>query len=239
MAIIGIVGMEVKIDIYSHKQISNVVSYNYLDLFERKGITPIIISPRTDSDNLSELINIIDGLVFIGGEDVSESLYIKKSNSNELPNRDLLEIQLYKKCKEKKIPIFGICRGMQVINVAEGGTLINIESDFPIKHTIDDDGFINHHEFNLNKTSELMKIMKVENYYVCSMHHQKIDKLGKNLKISAKSEDGVIEAIETTDNKQFIIAFQGHIEKCVKNLKKFKDVVNEFLNRVEAYNNEK
>ena len=52
-------------------------------------------------------------------------------------------------------------------------------------------------------------------------------------------ESQIIEAIETTNNNQFIIAFQGHIEKCVKNLKKFNDVINEFLNRVEAYNNEK
>ena len=70
--------------------------------------------------------------------------------------------------------------------------------------------------------------MKVDNYSVCSMHHQKIAKLGENLKISAKSEDGVIEAIESKD-KNFIMAFQGHIEKNIKNFKKYNNVIKEFL----------
>ena len=60
------------------------------------------------------------------------------------------------------------------------------------------------------------------------MHHQKIAKLGENLKISAKSEDGVIEAIESKD-KNFIMAFQGHIEKNIKNFKKYNNVIKEFL----------
>ena len=73
--------------------------------------------------------------------------------------------------------------------------------------------------------------MKVEKYPICSMHHQKIAKLGKNLKISAKSEDDVIEAIESND-KNFVLAFQGHIEKNLKNFKKYNFVVKEFLNNV-------
>ena len=63
------------------------------------------------------------------------------------------------------------------------------------------------------------------------MHHQKIAKLGNNLKISAKSEDGVIEAIES-DDKSFVIAFQGHIEKNIKNFKRYDNVIKEFLKNV-------
>ena len=77
----------------------------------------------------------------------------------------------------------------------------------------------------------MRKILNVDNYTVCSMHHQKIDKLGQDLKISAKSEDGIIEAIESNNN-DFILAFQGHIEKNIKNFKKYNEVIKAFLNSV-------
>ena len=188
---------------------------------------------------VDELSNIIDGLVFIGGVDIDERIYNSRNNIQDLPNRDLLEIEFYKKCKKKKIPILGICRGMQIINVAENGTLENIKKDNIVKHTIDQDGFINYHEFILNPKTNLSAIMQIDKYYVCSMHHQKIKKLGENLRIAAKSEDDIIEAIESTNKENFIIAFQGHIEKCITNLKIYNKVIEEFLKKVREYNNGK
>lgn len=228
MKTIGIVCLEQDIDKNGYKQKVNIVANSYIDILVKNNAIPILLSPQISKNEVVDIVKKIDGMMFIGGEDIKEGYYNSDLNVREISKRDELEIELYRECKDKKIPILGICRGLQLINVAEGGTLENISDSNIIKHTIDEDGFINYHDIYIEKDSKLKKIMKVDNYSVCSMHHQKIAKLGENLKISAKSEDGVIEAIESKD-KNFIMAFQGHIEKNIKNFKKYNNVIKEFL----------
>ena len=231
MKVIGIVCSELDINKNEYKQRVNLVANSYIEMLTNNDAVPIQISPQIKKDNINEIIKIIDGILFIGGEDIKEGYYNDELMIREFSKRDEIEIELYKRCKENRIPILGICRGLQIINVAEGGTLENISNKNSISHTIDEDGFINYHEIYIEKDSILRKIMKEEKYPICSMHHQKIAKLGENLKISAKSEDDVIEAIESND-KNFVLAFQGHIEKNLKNFKKYNLVVKEFLNNV-------
>ena len=228
---IGIVCTEFNVDKNGYKQKVNMVSNAYIEMLTKNGAIPILITPQMEMQRVNEIVEMIGGILFIGGEDIKQGYYDKELMVKEISKRDEIEIELYKQCKEKKIPILGVCRGLQIINVAEGGTLEEVPTKGSIKHTIDDDGFINYHDIYIEKDSNLKKIMKVDNYSVCSMHHQKIAKLGNNLKISAKSEDGVIEAIES-DDKSFVIAFQGHIEKNIKNFKKYDNVIKEFLKNV-------
>ena len=228
MKTIGIVCLEQDIDKNGYKQKVNIVANSYIDILVKNNAIPILLSPQISKNEVVDIVKKIDGMMFIGGEDIKEGYYNSDLNVREISKRDELEIELYRECKDKRIPILGICRGLQLINVAEGGTLENISDSNIIKHTIDEDGFINYHDIYIEKDSKLKKIMKVDNYSVCSMHHQKIAKLGENLKISAKSEDGVIEAIESKD-KNFIMAFQGHIEKNIKNFKKYNNVIKECL----------
>ena len=228
MKTIGIVCLEQDIDKNGYKQKVNIVANSYIDILVKNNAIPILLSPQISKNEVVDIVKKIDGMMFIGGEDIKEGYYNSDLNVREISKRDELEIELYRECKDKRIPILGICRGLQLINVAEGGTLENISDSNIIKHTIDEDGFINYHDIYIEKDSKLKKIMKIDNYSVCSMHHQKIAKLGENLKISAKSEDGVIEAIESKD-KNFIMAFQGHIEKNIKNFKKYNNVIKEFL----------
>lgn len=235
MKTVGIVCSEFNIDKNGYKQKVNIVANSYIDMLTQNDAIPIMISPQINKKNLNQIVNKIDGLMFIGGEDIKQGYYDEELTVKEISKRDELEIELYNKCKEKNIPILGICRGLQLINVAEGGTLENISSKNQIKHTIDEDGFINYHDIYIEKNTKLRKIMDVDNYSVCSMHHQKIAKLGSNLRIAAKSEDGIIEAIESED-KNFILAFQGHIEKNIKNFKKYNNVIKEFLSN--TINNE-
>ena len=228
---IGIVCTEFNVDKNGYKQKVNMVSNAYIEMLTKNDAIPILITPQMEKQRVNEIVEMIGGILFIGGEDIKQGYYDKELMVKEISKRDEIEIELYKQCKEKKIPILGVCRGLQIINVAEGGTLEEVPTKGSIKHTIDDDGFINYHDIYIEKDSSLKKIMKVDNYSVCSMHHQKIAKLGNNLKISAKSEDGVIEAIES-DDKSFVIAFQGHIEKNIKNFRKYDNVIKEFLKNV-------
>ena len=228
---IGIVCTEFNVDKNGYKQKVNMVSNAYIEMLTKNDAIPILITPQMETKRVNEIVEMIGGILFIGGEDIKQGYYDKELMVKEISKRDEIEIELYKQCKKKKIPILGICRGLQIINVAEGGTLEEVPAKGPIKHTIDDDGFINYHDIYIEKNSDLKKIMKVDNYSVCSMHHQKIAKLGNNLKISAKSEDGIVEAIESED-KSFVIAFQGHIEKNIKNFKKYNNVIKEFLKNV-------
>lgn len=199
------------------------VNSDYLNVIKQAGGNPIIIS--TASEVSSELVNMLDGLLLVGGEDISEDCYRNnKESSNE---RDNIEIKLYNDFKKFQKPILGICRGMQVINVAEGGTLRNVDSSL-IDHYLEEDGWVNYHEIKIDSDSKIYKMLGQEVYTVSSAHHQQLDEIGKDVRVSAVSKDGMAEAIEIV-NEKFIIGFQGHIEKCVNNYDKYRCVFEEFI----------
>lgn len=223
--IIGIVSSKEKVPKGSFQKDVHLVNLDYINMITNNDGIPLII-PYTDNySSIKRIIKLIDALVLIGGEDVSKSCY---SKSKEFINsRDLFEIEIYKQCKKKKIPILGICRGLQIINVAEGGTLKDINETI-VKHFIENDGWINHHEIDIIEGTLLSKIMNVDRYTVSSVHHQQINKLGKNLVVSSTSKDGIIESIEL-NGSNFMIAFQGHIEKCLINFDKYNDIIKYFI----------
>lgn len=201
------------------------VNEDYLNMILNGGGIPLVIPFNNSVKDAENISNIIDGLLLIGGDDISENCY--KNNNANGNLRDIFEIEIYKCCKKQKKPILGICRGLQLINVAEKGTLKNIDEK-NVKHNIESDGWVNHHEIDIVNDTKLKKIIKLDKYFVSSVHHQQIEQLGDNLIVSSKSSDGVIESIES-NNKNFIFAFQGHIEKCLTNLDKYNDIINEFI----------
>lgn len=201
------------------------VNSDYLNMIINGGGIPLIIPFNNSEKDAQNISNIIDGLLLIGGDDISENCY---KNNNATGNlRDIFEIKIYKCCKRQQKPILGICRGLQLINVAEKGTLKNI-NEKNIKHNIESDGWVNHHEIDIVNNTKLKKIINLDKYFVSSVHHQQIEQLGNNLIVSSKSSDGVIESIES-NNENFIFGFQGHIEKCLTNLDKYNDIINKFI----------
>lgn len=222
--VIGIISNEDYIDKAIYKKKVYDVNADYIKMISNKGGIPVIIPAVINIKECETLLKTIDGLLLIGGVDITKECYTKKILKDE---RDKLEIEIYKYFRKQHKPILGICRGLQLINVAEGGSLKNIKSS-KIKHFIEEDGWVNHHYITISEDSKIYKIIKEKEYTVSSVHHQQIDKLGSNIKVAAKSSDGVIEAIESKDN-DFVIAFQGHIEKCLNNFIKYNKVVDEFL----------
>lgn len=178
------------------------VNPKYLEMLNRAHVDYIAVGLDDDIDTI---INSCDGLLVPGGIDVNPKLY------NELPNgyvkmkhtdkTDAIDFKWIKAFRDRKKLIFGICRGIQIINVYFGGTLIQ---DIGDSHK---DG--ERHNVNIDKQSFLYACYKKEEMEVNSYHHEVIDKVGNNLKVVATSEDGYIEAIEG-DN---ICAVQWHPEK--------------------------
>src|SRR5699024_1653247 len=176
------------------------IKQDYLQaIIAAQGI-PVLLPPVPIED-IEMQLDMIDGLMIIGGCDVNPLLY----HENPLPllgetdyPRDLYEIALIKKATQKNIPIFGVCRGLQVINVAFGGTLYQDLSYAPQKillHSQKERRECASHTINIQENSFLYPIFQ-DRGYVNSFHHQAIDRLGKGLKAVAYSEDQMIEAIE-------------------------------------------
>ncbi len=161
------------------------------------------------------------GLIVSGGPDVFPGRYEKTSDTARCGTidfrRDTLEIALIQEALKRKIPILGICRGEQILNVALGGSLIiDIPSDFDtsVAHQCDDWQYC-FHDIRISKASLLEKICKTNSGYVNTNHHQAVDILADDLKVSAKSADGLIEAVEwkNPEGKSFLIGVQWHPER--------------------------
>lgn len=188
-----------------------------LSIHQAGGI-PMPIPLIDDDAYIESVLDRIDGLMLIGGSDVSPSYYgqpYKKGLGKIDPARDKFEMKLLDKAVQRNMPLFGICRGMQLLNVYFGGTLVqDIERYFPTE--INHAGYLGPkmniaHKVNLVKDQVLHACFGKDQLDVNSFHHQMIDKLGDGLEVAAVSEDGVIEAI-VHSQYPFLVAVQWHPE---------------------------
>lgn len=160
-----------------------------------------------------------DGLLITGGGDVHPNSYGNNdalAQSKEIDERrDKFEFSLIDRALAGQFPILGICRGMQSMNVYLGGTLhLDLESAGLARHT-EKDGKENRHRVKIEAQSSLESVTGVESGEVNSSHHQGAHTVGKGLRVSARSEDGVIEAMEWADpeGKPFLLLVQWHPER--------------------------
>ena len=164
-------------------------------------------------DSAMKVLNNCSGLLLTGGPDIHPAFYGRpqdttKCNDGIDGKRDTLELMLIGKALESDIPILGICRGLQVINVALGGTLYaDIPSDLPsdLRHRCLDKYNCNH-EITVKEGSLLYQVSQNTSGIVNSNHHQGINAIADNLVVAASTKDGVIEAVqwEFTDNKAYL-----------------------------------
>lgn len=234
----------------SSSQSVTLIANSYLNIVNDYNCVPVILPSFLTKEQINVFVSVLDGLILTSGQDLTSNLYSvenKVTYSKDFVGigerykrpmllapdrkRDEVEIAFYKAAKIKNIPILGICRGMQLINVAEGGTLFEELPESSISHYIDSDGWINYHSIKIVKGTLCSKLLEMNDYFVSSIHHQGIDKIGNGLRISAFAEDGVIEAIEHEDLHQFIVGFQGHIEKTRKNQSAFEKIYKGFFDK--------
>lgn len=200
------------------------LSSNYYNAIEDSGGTAFTTSCKID--NIEIILRKVDGILFTGGLDIGSNFYNEKTENKSdtaLLKRDNFEILLMKKALELKIPILGICRGAQLLNVVLGGTLTqHIE-----KHLFLKDRELIRHKVKLVEDGKLKNILKVDTLEVNSVHHQVINKLGKKLKIECYSEDNYIEGISY--DSSFAIGIQWHPEMLYKKCKVNKLIFSKFI----------
>lgn len=195
------------------------VSNNYCSSVQMAGGTPILLSLCVNNEILDRYLEIMDGLIITGGDEaVNPHLYGENpipAVKATCPSRDECEAYLYRGAMEQDMPVLGICRGMQLMNVTEGGSLYqdiftqkqgvlgHLPPDMPVDEL--------YHSVKIEKGSKLEDIFQTENLMVNSFHHQAVKKLAPNFIGSAISEDNLIEAMEHK-TKRFSVGVQWHPE---------------------------
>ena len=188
----------------------------YIDwLKNNEDIEIVTLSAK---DNNSDEINSCDALVLSGGTDIDPVFYKGALHYPKAPqhwdrDRDVFELSLLRSALNRSKPVLGICRGLQLINVAFNGDLVqNLGVELNKIHEGNPD---KSHTLNIEAGTLMHQIAGAEKSEVNSAHHQAIDKLGEELVISARSAEGVAEAVEWKDpsGKSFLLAVQWHPER--------------------------
>ena len=202
----------------NHKEGTSRIADAYVNAVVKAGGTPILIPLISNESILEEIVERIDGLILSGGGDIHSQLFGEELHpsveSCDL-ERDRYEIALVKQAVERQIPVLGICRGCQLINVAFGGNLIqDIPSQIPestVNHNQEEAREIATHSVKINPESQLYQITQAELIMVNSFHHQAVKDVAPGFETVASAADGVIEAIESTEEKA-ILGVQWHPE---------------------------
>ncbi len=191
----------------------------YTDALSQAGASPILIPAGLSTRQLQDLVSRLDGLLLPGGGDIDPLAYGSTSHPKVASvdlDRDILEIQAFHQARALGLPILGICRGMQLINVAMGGTLYEDLLD-QRPDTDNHDFHPGHprdylaHRVKIEAGSYISKIFSRSDIQVNSLHHQGIRDLANGLAITARAGDGLIEAVEI-ESYPFGIAVQWHPE---------------------------
>ena len=214
---------------------------NYMESVLRAGGLPVLLPHIFDRETARAMLASLDGLLLAGGGDVRPSLY----GEEMLPacgepddHRDASELLLIREALEMGMPIFGVCRGIQILAVAMGGTLVqDIESQLGIeklRHSQEPPYGEAVHTVRFEKDGLFARVTGVEEMRTNSMHHQCIKQPGERLIVEGISEDGVIEAVRARDDEG-IFAVQFHPEYLSDHCEQAARLFNHLVARAGAY----
>jgi putative glutamine amidotransferase len=200
-------------------QTEMTLGLSYMRAVEMAGGLPVALPPLT-MESVDSLLDSLSGLLLTGGPDVDPSCYGAQPDAELGPTDpvvDAFEIELCKHAYRRGIPILGICRGAQVLNVARQGTLHqhvpNINKG-AVEHRQSETGSLTSHQVRVSPDSSLAQTFGGGPVRVNSFHHQAIDRLGLDLRPVAWAEDGLIEAVEGK-GQHFALGVQWHAETLV------------------------
>jgi putative glutamine amidotransferase len=203
----------------------------YFRAVERAGGLPLMLPPIPSSvDRIPQLLARVDGVVLHGGGDVDPRRYGMEPQADELygivEEHDEVELAVVRAALAIDLPMLAICRGMQILNVAAGGTLC--------QHIGNDDHWFATHPVNVDGGSRLAKALGTERPTAChSVHHQAIDAIGAGLTLVARADDGMPEAMEL-DAARWTVAVQWHPEDTAASDPEQQALFDEFVRQCES-----
>jgi putative glutamine amidotransferase len=217
------------------------LSNRYTEAVIHAGGIPAIAPCTASKELIAEYVRRSNGVLLTGGDDVQPKIYSPKLSGKLAekvgpvePERDVLELQMIDEVFRQRKPLLAICRGHQILNVALGGTLI---VDIPTQVS----GALNHrrmdmkgekvHEVALTPDSLLSKVTGKQTLGVNSTHHQAVGHVAKPLRVTAKSSDGIIEALElkTRGMLPYLLAVQFHPERLADRYEEFLQIFRSFI----------
>jgi len=204
---------------YDYTEGSTYIKKGYIEAVNRAGGVSILIPVTEDYDVVLEIIRKCDGFLLSGGGDIDAKHFGEVNlpcNGELSPLRDKMEIIISREAISRRKPLFGICRGMQIMNVALGGNIYQdifsqIKDRQLVKHRQDAPKWYPIHRVEVVEDSVLFKYTGRKQLEVNSFHHQAVRDVAEGFKVTAKAEDGVIEAIEHTLSR-FAVGVQWHPE---------------------------
>lgn len=219
-SLVGITAWKRQLDTYLGPEVLQTLSDYYSEAVISAGMTPMILPNAQDPTRAEDLVGLIDGLILSGGDDVDPEAYGEETTASigQNPAVDQFEIALVRAAQAQNKPVLAICRGLQLLNVALGGTLNQEVTGVGAVHElIDEDTDTNelnqrHHVVALQPDSILAASYGSEELKVNTLHHQGIKELARDLIVEGKTEDGLIEAARC-GGEWWALGVQWHPER--------------------------
>ena len=194
----------------------------YVTALEGAGLVPLVIPPLSGDRAAAAVLDSVAGLVLSGGGDVDPARYgetpHEKIRSIDTA-RDATEAALIAEARARRTPVLAICRGIQMLNVALGGTLIQ---DIPsqcgtdIAHDEEAERSSRTHDIAIEPGSRIASAMGIDRCSVNSFHHQSVKRVADGMRVTARSPDGVVEGLESIDDDWWVMAVQWHPEEMTR-----------------------
>jgi putative glutamine amidotransferase len=210
------IGITMRLDLETNRF---YIGRDYSEALESFGAIPSHISLISKTEYIVETLKTLDGILLPGSNsDVDPLIYGEEplpKLGQIVPEKDETDLLVLGEAEKLKMPVLGICFGMQVLNVFHGGTLIqDIESQIEnsLKHEQGKPIWRNSHSLEIKESKFFPSLITTDEVKVNSSHHQAIKKVGKNLMVTSFAKDGVIESIEDTRDDRFVFGVQWHPE---------------------------
>jgi len=223
--------------------VSISLSETYQQVLMGVGAIPLALPLTTSRRVIAECVSRCDGVLLTGGDDVEPKFYTKKLSAKLRKtvgvthgDRDRRELILIEEVFRQRKPLLAICRGQQILNVALGGSLVvDIPSQIPgaLKHRRMDKKCEVVHEVALTSDSLLAKLTGTQRLGVNSTHHQAVGRVAKDLRVTGRSDDGVVEALELKQGAKrklpFLVSVQFHPERLAKKHGEHREIFRRFV----------
>jgi putative glutamine amidotransferase len=195
------------------------VNSAYLHAVQQAGGVPVVLPPQLSAAALARLTRGLDGLLLTGGGDLDPGLFGESAHPTVYevaPARDTLETAAVRLAVDRNLPILAVCRGIQLLNVALGGTLFQDVASEPgtqLPHSQTEPRDQPTHKVTVTAGSRLAETLGTDELEVNSMHHQAVKELGAGLSAVAWASDQIVEGIEMSDPSRFVLGVQWHPEE--------------------------